>query len=142
MGFNDVLQDLVNSSDEEKLGIAFEAYKNLKPALIILDPRNNGLFLTSAIFGVAIAQDGNLNSAEAAMMSAFLMTEGINASMDEITEMCVKSADPEIYTLVRDLAQALPVSARSDLITLVAAICSIDDRISRDELRFLNDLMD
>ena len=142
MTFRDILQNIVNYSTEQKISMAVECYASLLPTLASIDKDTNGLVLLTSIFGTAVAADGQVTPEEAAFISAMLKALKINVSYDDVIKLIKNSSSVQDYELIHTLAGALNSKQKADLVTFVACICSIDDRISKEEYAYLSLLMD
>lgn len=142
--FREQLQKIVNLTDDEKIGLALESIRELAPEIRRYsddDSKVTGTII--AIFATSIAADGKLNAQELALIHAFLDTAGIEIKdVDELVALIRACSTNEAYDLVRTLNKILSVDGQASLITLVAAICAIDDKIESNEVAYLNDLFE
>ncbi len=143
MTFEEMLQDLVNQDDEFKVQLAAKCFMELLPTLRAIDPEHNGMTMVYSILGTAAAVDGELSEKEMYLLSAmFKAAHQTEYSADEVYEICETCAGSEnVYNMVRRIADALPSDQFASLINMLAAICSIDDKISSGEYAFLKDLV-
>ena len=142
MTFSETLQAIVNLSDERKIKTAVDAYVTLLPVLKKFDKENDGLVLIFSIFGGAAGADGQLNSAERALIKALLSgVNGADVDDDWVLRMVREYSDSDTYEIVHELNKHLNDDQQAALVALVAAICSIDDRIDSNEVAFIRDLM-
>ena len=139
--FRDTLQELVNLSDEDKLKCALGAYQDLLPALTRFDSDSNGLVLSIAIMGTAAAADGKLTAQELAFIMALAKSRGLELSLEQTVELIKQSADKDGFELIRSLSGALEDEKKAALVLFVATICALDDRISQEEVKYLESLL-
>ncbi len=139
--FRDMLQQLVNLSEEEKVLCGIKAYQGVLPALKRFDPDTEGLVLTIAIMGTAAASDGKLTGQEMAFIMALAKTRGRELSLDEAAELVKSSVEKDGFELIRSLSGALDGEERSALVVFVAAICALDDSITAKEIDYLESLL-
>ena len=138
--FNDILQNLVNQDDDTKLQLALDCYKELLPTFQVLDPETNGLMITYAILGTAAAADDKLTGPEYAFIDGLLEAIGDKLSEEEILQLVWASNTQRAYALVREVRDHLNDDGTNTLINLIAAICSLDDRISKEEIAYIKSL--
>ncbi|MBQ3330448.1 MAG: hypothetical protein IJG87_04625 [Ruminococcus sp.] len=138
--FKAALQDIVNLSVEDKLNLAFSSIKGLVPEISKhFDDKQAGIVIIS-IFSTAVAADGKLSKEEYALVKTFLKTCEIEMDDETMVNMIKDLSSKEAYAAVLSLSQMLSSEGQAYLVTLVAAICSIDDRIDPNEVAFLTDL--
>ena len=139
--FRDMLQQLVNLSQEEKITCGVKAYQTLLPALRRYDKDTEGLVLTIAIMGTAAASDGKLVAQEMAFIMALAKARGVELTVEQAADMVKSSADKDGFEMIRNLAGALDGEERSALIVFVATICALDDSITAKEIDYLESLL-
>ena len=139
--FREILQDIVNKSDEDKLRLALQALSNLRPVLAQLDKETNGVRLVCAILSTAAAADGKLSGLEFSLISSVMEAERVKLSQDEVLSLVRNYGNRNGYALIQKVSQVLPTDNKGDLVIAVAAVCALDDRISSDELKFIESLL-
>ncbi len=139
--FSETMQKIVNLSDEEKVGLAATSYLKIMPVLKAVDTKTNGMVLLCAILGSAAMADGKINPKEHALISAILSAENLELSTDQVTELIRNSSGTNVRELVQKLSSAMNAEQKAALVSLVAAVSSIDDTISKDELSYIVDLI-
>ncbi len=139
--FDELLQDLVNKSDEEKLDIAIDSYRDLLPVLQEIDPETDGIFMTMVIMGVAAGADGKLTVGEERFIRALMEVSGVPMTEEKILAIVKNGTNEEAYDVVRALRDRLNTSGAGSLISFIAAICSMDDTISREEVALIRSLL-
>lgn len=139
--FNDTLQQIVNLSTEEKVGLAATSYLKILPLLKEVDSKTNGMTLLCAILGSAAGADGKLNSAETALIQAILKAEGLELDSGDVKQLVQSSTRDDVVNVVRKLAGIMSSEQQAALVALAAAMCSIDDKISRDEVAYIAGLL-
>ena len=134
------LQDIVNLSVEDKLGLAFTSIKGLVPEISKHFTNEQASIVIVSIFSTAVAADGKLSKEEYALVKAFLQTFDIDMDDDTLMNMIKDLSTKEAYAAVLSLSKILSTEGQAYLVSLVAAICAIDDRIEPSEVAFLSDL--
>ncbi len=143
MTFEEMLQDLVNQDDEFKTRLAVECYVDLLPTFQKIDPKTNGMIVTYAILATTAAADGKLTKAEFDFIDGLLAVTGHETSEEDIIELVTAAAEDETaYGIVKEVRESLNDEGAERLINLIAAICSIDDRISSEEVAYIKSLLD
>ena len=143
MTFEEMLQDLVNQDDEFKTRLAVECYVDLLPTFQKIDPKTNGMIVTYAILATTVAADGKLTKAEFDFIDGLLAVTGHETSEEDIIELVTAAAEDETaYEIVKEVRESLNDEGAERLINLIAAICSIDDRISSEEVAYIRSLLD
>ena len=142
MSFNETLQSIVNLSTEEKIDLAAEAFANLQPVFDHFDPENHGMTFVYALLGTVIVADGKLTQDELGFAYGMLRAIGRSASEEEIVRLCEYTAKTQrqAYEIVRELRDHLNDDGATELITFVAALCAIDDRIDSNEVNLIKSL--
>ena len=134
------LQKIVNLSTEDKVGLAFAAIKALTPEIREHFTDEEASVAIAAIFSTAAVADGKLSDEEYALIKTFFQAFEIDMDDDTLTELIVDLSAKEAYAAVLSLNDMLSKEGKTYLISLVAAICAIDDRIEPTEVMFLSDL--
>ena len=137
MNFKDTLQQIVNLSTEAKLKMAIESYVELLPVLKSIDSDNNGAGLVCAIIGTTVGADGKITVEERAFVKALFKAHKVELSDSEVDKLVKKHSGDEWRTLIAKLASIMNAESKARLALLCAAICAIDDTISREEAQFL-----
>ena len=136
MGFNELMQELVNKDYDELLSLAKTAVGHLLPVCKIVDEENNGLAMLTAILLSAVASDGKLTAMESKFLSDLT---GLDADgVDKLTDLyCDKTAD-----VTDHLADLSTTKFKSHIIMLAACLASCDKNISREETEFIRKIME
>ena len=134
------LQQIVDLSTEIKIGLALDSFKKLIPEIkkYFDDRQTVGLIL--AIFASSVAADGKISGEEFALVKSFFMAMEIDMADEDIVKMLADIAKDGAYDAIKKLNQVLSAEGRAYLVSLVAAICAIDDRIAPQEVSYLSDL--
>ncbi len=140
MDFRSTLQGIVNLSTEDKLKLAITSYTELLPELKKLDSKNNGIALVLAIIGSTVGADGKISSQEAAFILALFKAHGVELTTEDVKKLVINHSGDNWRDLVTKVCSVMPSDKQARLIAFVAAICAIDDRISKEEVSFLADL--
>ena len=142
MGFNDTLQQIVNMDTEEKIHLAADSFFTLQPAFEAVDPEYKGMTIVYALLGTVLVADEELSPEELGFAKGMLSAIGEEHSDDEIVSLCEYTAKTygQAYEIIRSFREKLTDDGVTELITFVAALCSIDDRISADEVKLIKSL--
>ena len=137
MDFKQTLQQIVNLSTEAKLKMALDSYVALLPVLKSLDSDNGGAGLICAIIGSTVGADGKITAEERAFVKALFKAHKVDLSDSDVDKLVKNHMGDNWRELIAKLASILNAESRAHLALLCAAICAIDDTISRDEQVFL-----
>ena len=137
MDFKEALQQIVNLSTEAKLKMAVDSYVELLPVLAKIDSENNGAALVCGIIGSAVGADGKISPEENAFVKALFKAHKVELSDDQVKQLVSKHSGDDWRSLVAKLAGALPTESKAHLALLCAAICAIDDTITKEEAQYL-----
>ena len=141
--FSEIMQDLVNQSDEFKISLAVDCLGELLPTFRSFDPEHDGMYILYTLLGTTVAADGHLTDKEYAFIASLFTALDVEADEEEIIDLCRTCAGNEdAYQMMMDVRDHLDDEGINTLANLVAAICSIDDRISSEELSYITDLLD
>ena len=143
--FNELLQDLVNKSDEEKMSLIASNFKDIYPKLIKFDdePDSDGHYTTMIILACAVCADGELDQFEAAVVSSIMGAIGYDIPESKLADiMRGITKELSIYEVMADFMDTLNTDERASLCVLVAAICAIDDKLTKNEVALIRDLME
>ena len=134
------LQQIVDLSTEDKIGLALDSFKNLIPEIkkYFDDKQTSVLVLT--IFASSVAADGKISREEFALVKSFFMALEIEMSDEDIVKMIADIATSGAYDAVKKLNTLLSPEGKAYLVSLVAAICAIDNKIAPQEVSYLEDL--
>lgn len=139
--FREVLQSLVNESTENKLKLALSAFEDIQPELEKLDPDHKGMVLLFGILSPTVAADGTLTREEFGMVAAFCKVLGMDLKEEEVVELIKNFNVDASVEMMRGLAKVMDSEKRSALVLFVGCVCSIDDTISAEEVKLLEDLL-
>ena len=134
---NDLLQTMVNWPQEKKISAAVDSFVSLMPTLAKYDQKTKGLTLLMGVLSATVCADGKLHSTEFAMVASILEVSGLKLSQDEVLDLIKKFNKQESYEMIKSMAKVLNTEDKASLITLVAAICSMDDKFSKEEVALI-----
>ena len=137
MDFKDALQQSVNLSTEAKLKMAVDSYVQLLPVLAKIDSDNNGAGLVCAIIGSAVGADGKISPEENAFVKALFKAHKVELSDEQVRNLVQNHSGDDWRDMIAKLAGILNNESKAHLALLCAAICAIDDTITREEAQFL-----
>ena len=141
---NEILQDLVNQSDEEKMSLIASNYKDIYPKLCRFDnePNADGHYTTMIILAAAISADGELDQYEAAVVSSIMGAIGYNIPDSQLPKtMRGVCENIDVYRVLADFMDTLNTSERASLAVFIAAVCAIDDKLTKNEVALIKDLL-
>ena len=139
--FNEMLQELVNEDDDYKIKLAAECLSDLYPTFKRFDPEHEGMLIIYTLFGTSAAADGQLTEKELGLITGLLAAVGINHEPEEIIDLVKTCGNSDAYQMIGDVREHLDDEGANNLLNLIAAICSIDDRIAKEEVAFIKDLL-
>jgi len=137
MDFKETLQQIVNLPTEAKVKMAVESYVKLLPVLQAIDKDNNGAGLIVAVIATAVGADGKVTKEERAFVQALFKAHKVELSDADVDKMVKNYTGDDWRGLVSKLAGILNPESKAHLALLCAAICAIDNTISKDEVAFL-----
>lgn len=137
-----VLQQIVNLSDSDKISLALDSIKDIAPELKANFSDEKCSEIIIAVISTAAAADGKLSVQEFALVKSFLEAGGLELEQEKIVRMIADFSQKEAYQMVHALNRILSSDGQASLITLVAAVCAIDDKIDSNEIAYLSDLFE
>ena len=141
MTFDEALKSIGNMSFQQKKDLAVQTYQRLLPALKKYESSNDGAFLLCSIIGTAAAADGKLTLEESELASAILTSIGINVDKNKMFEFIGNYSTATMYRTVQHLNATLSPEQRNDLVFLIAVISAADQKIAREEMAYMTDLI-
>ena len=138
MTFEEVLQGMEGLSTERKIEAAVDSYMKLVPLLKDFDPVGGGLVLFNVILSAAASADGVVSEAERELIGALYAAMDVELNDEEITALVKACNDTNAVKLVKGFASLLTEEQMETLMTFLAAIFSIDERVTREEYAMLN----
>lgn len=138
----DMLQDIVNLSDKDKLRLFRESYLELLPVFKEVDPQPQGLSYISEIIGTAASADGQVDPSEIRIMRVITDANGLDLTDAQLTGLILDSGTEHVREQVVRLSEVLDPELRARLVMLTAVVCSLDDRINEKEIDLIASLMD
>ena len=136
----EALQQIVNLSEDDKIRLAFDSMKGLAPEITKIVESGNIAVAILSIFATSVAADGKLTGEEYSLVHAFLKLFKIEMDDEKMVAMIKDLSSDEAYRAVLSLSKILSEQGQAYLVSLVAVICAIDDRIDSSEITFISDL--
>ncbi len=136
----EALQQIVNLSEEDKIRLAFDSMKGLAPEITKIVESDNIAVAILSIFATSVAADGKLTGEEYSLVHAFLKLFKIEMDDEKMVAMLKDLSSDEAYRAVLSLSKVLSEQGQAYLVSLVAVICAIDDRIDSSEIKYISDL--
>lgn len=136
----EALQQIVNLSEDDKLRLAFDSMKGLAPEITKIVESDNIAVAILSIFATSVAADGKLTGEEYSLVHAFLKMFKIEMDDERMVAMLKDLSSDEAYRAVLSLSKVLSEQGQAYLVSLVAVICAIDDRIDSSEIKYISDL--
>lgn len=136
MGFNELMQDLVNKDYDELLSLAKTAVGHVLPACKIVDEEHDGLAMLTSILLSAVAADGKLTALESKFLCDLtgLDEDGVDKLTDLYCEQTVEVTDM--------LADKGGTEMKAHILMLVTCLASCDEKISREETAFIRKIIE
>lgn len=136
----ELMQDYVNMSYNDLLNLARKNYANFIGTL-------RGFFdsdetIAQAILVVTsscLSADGKLSNSEYAFIKELL---GLQQDYETLTRVTAALGDAKGRELADQLADALDTESKAEFLSFCLCIVAIDETISRDEIAFINKLLD
>lgn len=138
----DMLQEITDYSHEEKLDLIRESYTALLPAFREIDRETQGLSYVADIIGTAASADGVLDETELAVMRTVMEASDLDLPDDRLADMIRNSGTEDVKKMVYALSDMLDPELRGRIVLLTAGVCSVDDRISEEEIGLIRGLLD
>ena len=136
MGLNEILQDYVNLSYEELLGVASHAAKTVVPFFNNAVEDGNGAIFTISFIGTCLASDGQLSALEKKFVCDLF---GLDA---QTVEGIVASINSEIVRIVDEVFDSIPTDeVKAALLSFCLCFLAVDERISREEVALIQKLI-
>lgn len=139
--FKNAIDQIGSLSVEEKVDIVINGLSKLNPVLSKYDEQTNGAVFVYAILSTSIAADGKLTPNELALFEGFNKALGMNNTTEENVKMLKEFSDKQSYDAVTSLKGVLSPDETAILCQVAAAICTIDNNLTRGEFMFLCDLI-
>lgn len=114
--------------------------KGLAPEITKIVESDNIAVAILSIFATSVAADGKLTGEEYSLVHAFLKLFKIEMDDEKMVAMLKDLSSDEAYRAVLSLSKILSEQGQAYLVSLVAVICAIDDRIDSSEITFISDL--
>ena len=134
--FNDILQDMVNKDYKELVAFAKLAIVDIMPECKKIDDKHDGMFMLMSMLLTGIGADGKLSNLERDFL---IDVTGLNNS--QISEF-IKLYDSRMVALTDTFVDGLTGKAQAAALTLIIAICAIDETIKREETALIRKLFD
>ena len=136
MGLNEILQDYVNLSYEELLGVASHAAKTVVPFFNNAVEDGNGAIFTISFIGTCLASDGQLSALEKKFVCDLF---GLDA---QTVEGIVASINSEIVRIVDEVFDSIPTDeVKAALLSFCLCFLAVDERITREEVALIQKLI-
>ena len=138
-----ILQNLVNQDDKTKIELAVHSYLELESTFKVLDPETEGMGIIYAILGTTVVADGKLTEGEYGMIEGILSAKGLSSDREAVLGLVNLAANrkQDAYNIVRAVRERLNDEGTADLLNFIAAICAIDDTISKEEIELIESLL-
>ena len=137
----DTLRSIINLPQEKKVRLAADSYLKILPLLRRIDADSHGIWLLCAILGSAAGADSVISPAETALVRAILQAEGLAADDEAVEDIVSRSSGMKAHEMIRKLAGIMNPEERAALVTLIGAVCAIDDSISLEEFEYIDSVL-
>ncbi len=136
---NEMYQEVVNMSDEEKVELGIKAAGDVIPFLSKNFKDDDAAALYAMLIGTYVGADGSVNQSE---YSYCKVVFGLDMPYDDFFNIVKESCKPEYIELIDNLIDSAPADVKSAFVILGVAIFSCDDSITIDEQRLLAKYID
>lgn len=138
MTLNELLQDFVNEPYGNLVGMAKQSISDLLPVFNELAEDGQGSKFVVAFIGTSLAVDGQLSELEYRFVCDVLDGQ---FSYDEVKGLASAHYSGEMINAIDGLVDACPVELKSALITFCCCFLAVDETISREEVAFVQKLL-
>ncbi len=139
--FKKAIDEIGELTVEQKVDIVISGLGKLSPVLAQYDEKTKGGIFVYAILSTSIAADGKLTPNELALFEGFNEALGLNNTTEQNVAMLKEFSDNDSYKIVTQLKGVLNAEQTALLCQVAAAICTIDNNLTRGEFAFLCDLI-
>ena len=132
--FNEMMQKWVNTDYDTLVALAKEAVVRVMPACKRVDPKYNGNYMLTALLLSAVGADGVFSGLENKMLQDVM---GLD---EEDVKKLISMYDRRMADLADNFADNMSGDTKADVIMLVSAFASVDERINAEETAFIKKL--
>lgn len=134
--FEQLMQSYVNTDYSNLVAIAKTALEKIMPDCRRVDTENNGYMMLMAIIMSAIGADGKLTALERRFLAEVLQFD------DEAVDKLTSLYNPDMAGLVDKFADNMSQETKVNTTTLLLALVSCDEKISREETAFIKKIIE
>lgn len=138
MTLNEFLQDFVNEPYEKLVGMAQQSIADLLPVFNNIAEDGQGSKFVVTFIGTSLAVDGKLSDLEYKFVCDVL---GGGFTYDEVKQLAGAHYNADIINAIDGLVDACSVELKSALITFCCCFLAVDETISREEVAFVQKLL-
>ena len=128
-------------SVEEKVDIVINGLTKLAPVFKKYNEETKGAIFVYSILSTCISADGKLTPNELALFEGFNKALNLEYTTEESIQLLKDFSDNESYKVVTNLKNVLTPDETAVLCQVAAAICTIDNNLTRGEFLFICDLI-
>lgn len=139
--FSDFLQDILDLSPEEKIKMIIDSMIEMGPTFKKLDSKGDGNIIIYTLLGTSIAVDGKLTQGEYDFLHAFFKSFDIKMSDEEIIKLIKATSSKDAYLFIKDIKKYLDNEGIINIVKIVSALCSIDNKINKEEAEYISSLL-
>ena len=132
---NELYQEVVNMSDDEKLFFAKKASAELLEHLSQHIDNETAIDIYLGLVACYVAADGTVDYKEYEFFKAVF--EGLDLSYDDFFDLIQNNYSSELVEKYDQLIEVAPENIRGDFVMLGLAICSCNDTITPGEAELL-----
>ena len=138
--FNELLQNYVDKSYGELLGIAQLSFKDFAPCLSdMFDGSEGAAKALMVIVSSCLGTDGKITALENKFLNELM---GTDSDYETTLAMATVFGDAEGRELTDKLADVLPDDKKAALLSFCLCFLAVDETITRDEVAFVYKLME
>ena len=132
----EMMQDIVNKDYDELLYFAQRAMVDVMPECKAVDPDNDGVLMLTSLILTAVAADGTLTALEKKLL------HDVTGLDDAAISKMIAMYDSRMVDLADTFVDNMGSQTKAHALALILAFAAVDEKISRDEIRLINKLMD
>ena len=139
MNFNDLMQRYVNCSYEELLAMAKKSIAELSGEMLkCFQTKETAIHAYVLIAVASIGADNILSPLECKFLDDLF---GIGSDLEETRKLILSWGRTDAMELVDKLADSLSSDGKANLINVCLTFLSVDEKLSKAELSFIQKLM-
>jgi len=138
MTLNEFLQNFVNEPYENLVSMAEESIARILPIFNEIAEDGQGSKVIVMFIGTSLAVDGKLSELEYKFVCDVL---GGKFTYDEVKQLASAHYSDQMFNTIDELVDSCPSDLKAALITFCCCFLSVDQTISREEVAFVQKLL-